>query len=188
MSIVVVLIVGTAVSMIFSLERFYDLRIILNGEASVIKPPEDFTDQDRNLLSGRARLWSHYLYAWADGGPVQTLVGFGPNSWVGRFWEYAHNTFVGVLFEYGLIGEAALLIVVASGFWMSLMGDPQRRGTLVAAHSGFILLNLATMPFWQVEGLLLYGVLWGYTMHSFFSHRIADSRRVQPSDFAAVRA
>ncbi|MBK5265681.1 MAG: hypothetical protein JJE34_10695, partial [Alphaproteobacteria bacterium] len=40
------------------------------------------------------------------------------------------------------------------------------RLTLVAAHLTFIILNFATMPFWQMEGLALYGVLCGYTLFS----------------------
>ena len=38
------------------------------------------------------------------------------------------------------------------------------RGQLVCVHIGFILLNMATMPFWQVEGIIFYGLLCGYTV------------------------
>jgi hypothetical protein len=37
------------------------------------------------------------------------------------------------------------------------------RGQLVCTHIGFILLNMATMPFWQIEGLILYALVCGYT-------------------------
>src|SRR3546814_2883159 len=45
----------------------------------------------------------------------------------------------------------------------SARGD---RFQLIAAHFAFFLLNMATMPFWQVEGLALYGLLCGYTIHA----------------------
>ena len=40
------------------------------------------------------------------------------------------------------------------------------RGQLVCTHIGFILLNMATMPFWQIEGLILYALLCGYTYNA----------------------
>jgi len=40
------------------------------------------------------------------------------------------------------------------------------RFKLLAAHFAFFLLNMATMPFWQVEGLAMYGLLCGYTIYA----------------------
>jgi hypothetical protein len=44
------------------------------------------------------------------------------------------------------------------------VGDWTVRGQLVCTHVGFILLNMATMPFWMIEGLIFYGLLCGYTL------------------------
>jgi Ca2+/Na+ antiporter len=55
---------------------------------------------------------------------------------------------------------------------------------LVAAHLSFFLLNMATMPFWQVEGLALYGLLCGYTL---FSARAAMLERSQAARGPAQR-
>jgi Ca2+/Na+ antiporter len=46
------------------------------------------------------------------------------------------------------------------------IADWALRGQLVCTHIGFILLNMATMPFWQIEGLILYALLCGYTYYS----------------------
>jgi hypothetical protein len=43
---------------------------------------------------------------------------------------------------------------------------------LIAAHLSFFFLNMATMPLWQIEGLILYGLLWGFTMD-----RVAQAKR-----------
>jgi hypothetical protein len=55
---------------------------------------------------------------------------------------------------------------------------------LLAAHASFFVLNMATMPFWQVEGLALYGLLCGYTV---YSARAAIRPRPEPSrSFAEI--
>src|SRR3546814_13456103 len=57
--------------------------------------------------------------------------------------------------------------------------------TLAAGHLSFFILNLATMPFWQVEGLALYGLLCGYTLFSArvaaLSRRGAGSGSIRPA-------
>ncbi len=39
------------------------------------------------------------------------------------------------------------------------------KGKLLAAHASFLLLNMATMPHWTIEGNLLYGIICGYTFY-----------------------
>ena len=167
---------GLAAALV-SVERFGDLRNVAGGETAVIKAPDEFTPEERNFLSGRARIWSTYIYAWKDGSAVQQLAGFGPDSWEDRFTSYAHNSFVSFLYEYGLLGVAVLLLVIVSGFVMAAMADAESRARLIAAHSGFVLLNMATMPLWQIEGLMLYGILWGYTMFAYAQCRYPGLRR-----------
>lgn len=145
-------------------DRFADLAVLLADPGSFIKPPREFTIADRQLLSARAYIWSSYIFAWAAGEPWQYLFGFGPGSWEGLFKVYPHNTLVAMLYELGFVGVAAILLlwaVMAHAAWRA-RGE---RLKLVAAHISFVLLNMATMPFWQVEGLGLYGFLCGYTMY-----------------------
>src|SRR3546814_10968395 len=60
-------------------------------------------------MSGRTLIWSSYIYAWADGTPLQHLFGLGPESWEGVFKVYPHNTLVATLYELGWFGVAALV-------------------------------------------------------------------------------
>jgi O-antigen ligase len=144
----------------------------------MIKPPNEFSREEGDLLSGRTYLWSGYYYHWKEQGTsVQHLVGFGPDSWRKYFPIYAHNTFVDYLFEYGVLGLLALLLLFGSGLALALR-TRRERWKLVAAHLSFIVLNLATMPMWSVEGLILYGLLYGYTLY-FWSVGSAARRRVQ---------
>jgi len=165
--------VGTTAAV--SLERFAELRTVASGEVEIIKPPHQFTPEDRELLTGRPYIWSNYYYEWRnEGGELQHLTGFGPDSWEGRFDRYAHNSFISYLFEYGLLGVAALTLLLSVGLLLSIQTRPGQRAELVAAHVSFILLNQATMPMWQIEGLILYAILWGFTMEGHYA-RVAGT-------------
>jgi hypothetical protein len=87
-------------------ERFADLGTTLDKGASLIKPAEHFTTEDKRLFSGRFYLWSQYIEAFLDGDIVNILVGFGPDAWVGRFTTNAHNTYNSYMYECGLFGLA----------------------------------------------------------------------------------
>ncbi|MEO6256505.1 MAG: hypothetical protein ABIO69_06835 [Sphingomicrobium sp.] len=147
-----------------SLDRFSELRTIVEAKQPLIQRPDEFSNDERQLLNGRSLIWSSYYYKWKDdGGQDGHLVGFGPDSWEDYFHIYAHNSFVDFLFEYGLLGVFALSVMLLSGLVMAWNTGVQRK-KIVSAHLSFLVLNLATMPMWLVEGLLLYGLLWGYTM------------------------
>lgn len=154
-----------AVAALFYSEKFADLAAFLSDPAGMIKPPRDFDLLERQVMSGRPLIWSSYIYAWADGTPLQHLIGFGPESWEGLFKVYPHNTLVATLYELGWLGVTAMILLWTAMFVAaaSARGD---RFKLLAAHFAFFVLNMATMPFWQVEGLALYGLLCGYTIHA----------------------
>lgn len=158
-----VLLLSIAV-LVFS-PKFADLAAFLSDPAGLIKPPRDFDLLERQVMSGRPLIWSSYIYAWADGGPLRYLLGFGPESWEGVFKVYPHNTLVATLYELGWFGVAAMIalwtVMVAAA--ASARGE---RFKLLAGHFAFFILNMATMPFWQVEGLALYGLLCGCTIHA----------------------
>src|SRR3546814_1552029 len=93
-------------------------------------------------MSGRPLIWSSYIYAWADGTPLQHLFGLGPESWEGVFKVYPHNTLVATLYELGWFGVAAMIALwtVMFAAAASARGD---RFLLIAAHFAFFLLNMA---------------------------------------------
>jgi hypothetical protein len=146
-------------------ERLADITTVATSGDSLIKPPTAFTEEERRLFSGRLYLWSSYISAYLAGDDLRILFGFGPDSWIDVFRRYAHNTVISYLYEFGVFGALFILLVWVSMFWRaSRISDPWMRGQLQFAHVGFIVLNLATMPFWQLEGLILYGLLCGYTL------------------------
>lgn len=158
-------------------DKFADLATFLAHPGDLIKPPRDFDYADRQVMSARPLIWSSYLYAWAEGTPAQYLFGFGPESWEGLFKVYPHNTLVATLYELGIFGVGAMLLLwgtMAAAAWRAR----EERFLLLAAHFAFFLLNMATMPFWQVEGLGLYGFLCGYTIYQARRAATRHERRV----------
>lgn len=145
-------------------DRLNDVAVAAD-ESEFIRPTEEFTVADQKLLSGRLYIWNRYLEGYEAGDDKNLLLGYGPDAWVEPFGVYAHNTIVSYLYEFGLLGAVLIVLV-----WLAMIGRALRirdwalRGQLVCVHIGFFLLNMATMPFWQIEGLILYGVLCGYTL------------------------
>ncbi|GAO77589.1 MULTISPECIES: hypothetical protein [unclassified Sphingopyxis] len=154
-----------SVAALFYSEKFTDLAAFLADPAGMIKPPRDFDLLERQVMSARPLIWSSYIYAWAEGTPIQHLFGLGPESWEGVFKVYPHNTLVATLYELGWFGIGAMVTLWTAMFAAAASARGERF-KLLAAHFAFFLLNMATMPFWQVEGLALYGLLCGYTIHA----------------------
>jgi hypothetical protein len=194
-SIIVVLLAIVAVFVFVAVgtlaqERFADLGTTLDKGAALIKPPEAFTTEDKRLFSGRLYLWSQYIEAYRDGDVINLLFGFGPDSWVGRFTTYAHNTFISYLYEFGLFGLAALVWILISNFLVAMRVAGNERLILVSGHVGFIVLNVATMGIWTLEGSILYALLLGQTWHLHSTREVTEglSLRIRSRLAASDRA
>jgi hypothetical protein len=72
----------------------------------------------------------------------------------------------------------ALTLLLGSGLVMAARAAANQRAILLAAHVSFLLLNMATMPMWQIEGLILYALLWGFTLYGV---RLKRAVPVRPS-------
>ena len=155
---------AVAANMVMS-DRLSDLNTVARETDDLIQQPEEFTIAERKLLSGRLYVWNRYLDDYVRGSDRELLLGFGPDSWIERFGLYAHNTLISYLYEFGIAGAVLIVFVWLGMIWRAFkVRDWALRGQLVSAHIAFILLNMATMPFWQIEGLILYGLLCGYTL------------------------
>lgn len=148
-------------------ERFYDLRLVLANSEALIQRPEYYTEWQRDYLSSRAFIWSQYLTAWVDASSLNQWLGMGADSWEGKFPKYAHNTFVSFLYELGVLGVLGL-----SAFFVSILIGARRMPILALMVVSFAVLNLGTMPLWQVEGVFLASIL---TALSFYQ-KIVSTR------------
>ena len=146
-------------------DRFETLAQAFQPWDRLLKPPYEFTEDDKQLLSARGYIWSQYVYAYATGSRLHHLLGFGANSWQGVFDVYAHNTLISSLYEYGPFGVFAMVLMWGTMLMAAMRARQGPRISLIAAHLSFIILNMATMPHWNIEGDILYGVICGYTFH-----------------------
>jgi hypothetical protein len=156
--------IGIVIAVAASPQRFSDLETLSREGTSIIRPPQDFTSDERRMLSSRPYIWSLYIYGYKAATPRQHLVGLGPESWQNIFPVYAHNTLVSFLYELGILGVFAISFLWGTMLWVALKAPPPQRSLLVAGHISFIMLNMSTMPHWQIEGNILYGLLCGYTL------------------------
>lgn len=155
-------------------ERFGDLAHVTDMPDYLTRSPGDFNREDQQLFSGRAYLWARYLDAWRQGPPHYAAIGAGPEARIPTKDKYPHNTLISAVYEYGYLGLFTYLILLLAPVFYSLQAAPRDRLRLVAAHCSFFILNMATMPLWQIEGNILYGLLCGYTLYAVYraSHRL----------------
>jgi hypothetical protein len=164
--VVALLFVGTLGTVVGTLmaERFADIGYVVVNLELLTQHPNDFTSEEQDLFSARIYLWSQYIYGYLEGSQFQIFFGQGPESWSGIFSTYAHNTFISYIYEFGPVGLIAITIVMGAGFVQAMTArEAWAPSKIIAAHIGFFILNLATMPFWQIEGLMLYALIMGYT-------------------------
>lgn len=154
------------VSVLFPLvsERFSDVYVVIENIGNLFKADIYYTEDEADLFSGRVYLWSRYLTEFFNSSPLQWIVGLGPDAWKATLPIYAHNTFVSFLYEFGFLGLFVFLWVILKPI-MGLFStkSSSTRNRLIACYIGFIILNFATMPLWNVEGIILYGILIGYS-------------------------
>ena len=150
-----------------SSERFAGMGEAVEKLSGGLPAPESFTRDDQHILTGRVYIWANYYNAWKSGDSLQKLVGVGPETWSNKFKVYAHNSFFHYLYEIGIIGLVALTITLFSIPLMGLMGPPRERIGFLAVSVGYLFLNMATMPLWQIEGLLTFGIILGLAASSF---------------------
>jgi hypothetical protein len=105
------------------------------------------------------------------------VLGFGPEAWDGTQRLYAHNTFVSYLYEFGVVGLVFLLLFFATQTAIAAQAVPLALAArLVAAFGGFIIANLATMPLWLIEGLILLALLCALSWSSADERYRLDAR------------
>ena len=160
--IVMVLVCATLFPMVS--ERFSDIAIVIENFRELFKSDLYYSDDEQDLFSARLYIWSQYLTQFFESESVVWIFGFGPDSWKYNFEKYAHNTFVSYLYEFGFFGLITFCAILFTLFWkLSTVKFSSVHYRLLASHVGFLVVNLATMPLWQIEGVIFYGLLSGYS-------------------------
>lgn len=140
-------------------ERFADVGLMLGNLDLITKAPIYFSEAEKDIMSARVFIWSQYINAFANADGLNQIFGFGPDSWKSRFTLYAHNTFVSYLYEYGVLGLCSFILLCTFMILQSLgLKDKKLSKILTLSFLGFLMMNLATMPLWNIEGLIFFSI------------------------------
>lgn len=140
--------------------RFSEIATVLDAPSSLFKSPRYFTDWEQDYFSSRIYIWSQYIEGYLRGDVLQHLIGLGPDTWNEQFRKYAHNTFIGSLYEVGLLGTVVLAYFFLASLQRALAGPLTTYSVLLfLGLLGFLVMNLGTMPLWQIEGMILFAAL-----------------------------
>ena len=143
-------------------ERFADIFVFLSSWQDLLKAPMYYTEKEKDIFSARVYIWAQYVHAFVSADWINQLIGMGPESWNGVFKKYAHNTYVSYLYEYGLLGLGAFVFAVCRFLILAFRcADRHFAWLLFSSMVGFLIMNMATMPLWNIEGLILYAILLG---------------------------
>jgi len=146
-------------------ERFADVGMLASNLDLIFKAPTYFTEAEKDIMSSRVYLWSQYIDALTNSDLLRQLVGYGPEAWNGVFKHYAHNTFVSYFYEYGYIGLLSFLFLCSYSLIITAgVQDKRLSKILPLSLIGFLTMNLATMPLWNIEGLIFFAILIGVSL------------------------
>ena len=126
-----------------------------------------FTIEERRLLSSRLYLWNMYLTEFSYFSLTQVIFGAGPEAWLKYFDVYSHNTYIGVLFDLGITGLCALLILFYKTFaYILRITELKFRIIMSSYFIGFFIMSNSTLPLWAIEGVYLYSYIFAIAFYA----------------------
>ncbi|MDP2596935.1 O-antigen ligase family protein [Alteromonas stellipolaris] len=148
-------------------ERFADVGLMLGNFDLITKAPIYFSEAEKDIMSARVYIWSQYIDAFTNADLLHKIFGFGPDSWKGVFAKYAHNTFVSNLYEYGYLGFYSFIGMMLFALKEAFKIHTKNLAKIVGLSIvGFLIMNLATMPLWNIEGLIFFAIVVGIVFSS----------------------
>jgi O-antigen ligase len=134
------------------------LSVFFEPATEIVTGDADFATG--NIVRGRGLIWIPFLTSYANGGPVQWVIGRGDSvvqvslPGIVEFAENEpHNDFIRILHAYGLAGLLLylwlLVVFLREGLRFRRSGVPFQRqvgGILVCSLVGIVLLSLTTEP------------------------------------------
>jgi hypothetical protein len=141
-------------------ERFADVGTLISNLDLVLKAPIYFSEAEKDIMSSRVYIWSSYIDAFLKAELLNQVFGFGSGAWSDVFTLYAHNTFVSYLYEYGVLGLSLFMLLCFAVVFQTLtVNDSGLRKLLLLSFFGFLMMNMATMPLWNIEGLIFFSLI-----------------------------
>lgn len=168
-SVLAVLLIPEVAPRIFG-DRFDEIGALSDNFGYLLKPPEEFTANEKDILSARAYIWSSYLYGSIRADTPQLLVGHGPGSIAPELSVHAHNEFLRILFEFGIVGLLLWLgVFIRQVIHVFRSEDVAGRNLILAGFASVCLGSLGTAFFNRPEGMILIALLCSSTW--YFANR-----------------
>lgn len=130
------------------------------------RSPEKFDVEDRKVLTGRVYIWARYLKGWREATGLKKIIGSGADNRPEGVELYAHNSFIAALYENGVLGLGLFVALVVSFFAIAFRAAPERRPFMLAGQSTLLIMHLATLPFWNVEGIVFAAIVFGASFNA----------------------
>lgn len=148
------------------IDRFAELGVVADSIGGLIKPAQEFSAAEKDILSSRIYIGAAYIERYGEGGLLRHLIGFGPAADTGFIGTHPHNEFLRVLFETGLLGLLLWLGILAHLTIASLKYAPRPANALLTAGYGALIIgSLGTSFFIRPEGIILVAVMAATTWH-----------------------
>jgi hypothetical protein len=141
-------------------QRFAEIGTVIDSTTQLIKSPLFYTEWEQDYFSARVYIWSQYIDAYLQADSTQHVIGLGADAWEHQFRKYAHNTFISHLYELGILGCVGIAYIFLRTLLLCLSGPlTTYSAQLLLCFLGFVIMNLGTMPLWQIEGVVLFATL-----------------------------
>lgn len=169
--IIFMIVMGTMMFSPFHLfERLQELPEAVSQYSRFLKFPEYYSSEERQFFSGRIYLWSAYISDALDGTYIQIFFGQGMDAWKKTYDVYAHNTFVSFFYELGVFGVGMFSLIIVNIYRrISQIRKSHISILLCGVYTAFLVVNLGTMPLWQLEGIILFSLIIATT--EYYAHR-----------------
>ena len=178
---VLVLALVPVLSALLQTERFANLPTAVREFDTLVKPPDEFSAVDKDVLSARVFIAALYVRDFIEGGPAAWLIGFGPGAEARDVGVHPHNEYLRILFETGVIGFAVWLGAILRLVALSLARVGGPAGTAAAGGCAALLIgSLGTSFFNRPEGLIFFALLCATTW--FLCERRAPAVRHHAPD------
>lgn len=154
---IVVVVFGASV-----IDRFGELGDAISSISELMSIDySQFSSDEKRLLSSRLYLWNMYLTEYSSFNFQGIIFGAGPESWSTYFDVYPHNSFIGALFDMGVIGFSSLVFLFYKSFIYAVnIRKVKVKLTLLSFVIGFFIMSNSTMPFWAVEGMYMFAFIY----------------------------
>lgn len=149
-------------------ERLMPAVEFVENLGNLFKSPEQYTYDERRILTGRVHTWAQYIAHFNASDPFHQFFGYGSEAYENTSLAFPHNEYISHMFEFGVIGLFCLVLVLFSQMVLMLaVPDRVLSLRLVACLIGFMLSCFAAMAIWSIEGLITLALLCGTTWAAY---------------------